>query len=67
MRRWLLVPIMAVLVAGCGGRRAPVPFQHEAVWRMAPSETGIPAPRSLCVATNGELSFISWVQVLWKD
>jgi iron(III) transport system ATP-binding protein len=55
MRRWLLVPIMAVLVAGCGGRRAPVPFQHEAVWRMAPSETGIPAPRSLCVATNGEL------------
>ena len=55
MRGWLLVPIMAVLVAGCGGRRAPAVFQHEAVWRMAPSETGIPAPRSLCVATNGEL------------
>ena len=55
MRRWLLIPLAAAVVAGCGGRSAPAVFQHEAVWRMVPSEMGIPAPRSLCAAKNGEL------------
>lgn len=42
-------------LASCAPRVNDDLFDHEAVWRMQPSERGIPSPRSLCVSTNGEL------------
>jgi iron(III) transport system ATP-binding protein len=60
MIKRLCVLLLGLSVLACGGigcrsRAKTVPFKHEAVWRIPPSETGIPAPRSLCVSTNGEL------------
>lgn len=54
--RWA-ISVTALLSALCGcGRGSDEASSHVAtVWPMVPSATGIPAPRSLCVATNGEL------------
>ncbi len=50
---WLI--LVLAMGTGCSRRERQVSLTHVAVWRMDPSERGIPAPRSLCVATNGEL------------
>ena len=52
---------LALVMAGCGSQARRAALGHVAVWRMAPSETGIPAPRSLCVSTNGELYVLDTV------
>ncbi len=61
-RRWfapgfalLAVALLGSATSGCGRRTSDHLYQHEAVWPMPPSATGIPAPRSLCTTTNGEL------------
>ncbi len=52
----LLAAATAMLItSGCGGGSGRSAFSDEDVWSMPPSEVAIPAPRSLCVATNGEL------------
>ncbi len=44
-----------LITTGCRPPANGAGYQHEATWPMLPSQHGIPAPRSLCVATNGEL------------
>lgn len=51
----LVILALAGITAGCGRPASQTGFRHDAVWPMPPSDTGIPAPRSLCVSTNGEL------------
>ncbi|NQU39787.1 MAG: hypothetical protein HQ523_07530 [Lentisphaerae bacterium] len=57
----LTLALLAVVAVGCGSRATRAPLKHVAVWRMEPSERGIPAPRSLCVSTNGELYVLDTV------